>query len=420
MAPELVVGGILVAAAFVLAATRFAIRATSRPGASQPDGERRESRAGDRSRGSAQPAPTAPTATVFRMHSESELSWRIRRLAVSGQTGPDADPAGLPRVHRPREATVRRVTPEMQRTRTRVTPAPRPSGSTGAGRFAWPLPRRLTATLAALWVVSIGTLIAIKPALEGGVLPTTGRPSGEISAISATPTPFPTVRRSPAVSSPSLEPASSPAGSRPDAGAGPPGTTVPVSVPGSRQTRPTFNSRTPSPTRAPARPRAPTAPPSAGTTTPGPAPGAPSSSLAPSSTASPRPTTSPTSAPAPASPRPGASTAPSATPTAPPATLTAPPATPTAAPPTPSPTPSPGTGAPIVEFSVSVDGLVVRFTNRTRRADTWTWSFGDGATSTARNPSHAYASPGTYTVTLTAVGESGAAASRSQSVIVGG
>jgi len=83
-----------------------------------------------------------------------------------------------------------------------------------------------------------------------------------------------------------------------------------------------------------------------------------------------------------------------------------------------------GNIAPTANFSTATSGLTANFTDTSSDSDgsiaSRSWNFGDGTTSTATNPSKTYATAGTYTVTLTAVGESGAAASRSQSVIVGG
>jgi PKD repeat protein len=63
--------------------------------------------------------------------------------------------------------------------------------------------------------------------------------------------------------------------------------------------------------------------------------------------------------------------------------------------------------APEADFTSSVNGLAVDFTDDSRDPDadgtiqSWSWSFGDGNNSTQQNPSHTYAEAGTYTVTLT-------------------
>ncbi|WP_343226458.1 PKD domain-containing protein [Pseudomarimonas salicorniae] len=88
---------------------------------------------------------------------------------------------------------------------------------------------------------------------------------------------------------------------------------------------------------------------------------------------------------------------------------------------------STGTGgsnvAPVANFSHSVNGLTVNFTDTSSDADgtivSRSWSFGDGSHSNAVNPSKSYASPGTYTVALTVFDNGGAQHTRSISVIVG-
>lgn len=56
-----------------------------------------------------------------------------------------------------------------------------------------------------------------------------------------------------------------------------------------------------------------------------------------------------------------------------------------------------------MDFDFEIDGLAVRFFNRTVfTANTWAWDFGDAGTSTLREPRHTYDLPGTYAVTLTA------------------
>lgn len=54
------------------------------------------------------------------------------------------------------------------------------------------------------------------------------------------------------------------------------------------------------------------------------------------------------------------------------------------------------------DFSPSVTGSVVSFTNNSLNANEYTWDFGDGQNATIANPSHTYAAAGTYTVTLIA------------------
>jgi hypothetical protein len=62
---------------------------------------------------------------------------------------------------------------------------------------------------------------------------------------------------------------------------------------------------------------------------------------------------------------------------------------------------------PLADFSYTVDGLAVNFSNTSANATSYAWDFGDGATSTLENPTHTYAAPGDYLVSLTAYGECG-------------
>lgn len=55
-------------------------------------------------------------------------------------------------------------------------------------------------------------------------------------------------------------------------------------------------------------------------------------------------------------------------------------------------------------FTQSITGSTVNFTNTTTNGNFYSWNFGDGNTSTQTSPSHIYSSPGTYTVTLKAYG----------------
>ena len=61
--------------------------------------------------------------------------------------------------------------------------------------------------------------------------------------------------------------------------------------------------------------------------------------------------------------------------------------------------------APVANFSYSVSGLTITFTDSSTYSggtlSSHSWNFGDGGTSTATNPSHAYAASGTYSVTET-------------------
>ena len=77
---------------------------------------------------------------------------------------------------------------------------------------------------------------------------------------------------------------------------------------------------------------------------------------------------------------------------------------------------------PVANFSDSISGLTVNFTDSSTDSDgsiaSRSWNFGDGATSTATNPSHTYAAAGTYSVSLTVTDNSGATNTKTQSVTV--
>lgn len=78
---------------------------------------------------------------------------------------------------------------------------------------------------------------------------------------------------------------------------------------------------------------------------------------------------------------------------------------------------------PVANFSDSISGLTVNFTDTSTDSDgtiaSRAWDFGDGSTSTATNPSHTYAAGGTYSVSLTVTDNSGATNTKTQSVTVG-
>jgi PKD repeat protein len=64
-----------------------------------------------------------------------------------------------------------------------------------------------------------------------------------------------------------------------------------------------------------------------------------------------------------------------------------------------------GGGTPVANFSDTISGLTVNFTDSSTDSggtiSSHAWTFGDGGTSTATNPSHTYAAAGTYSVTET-------------------
>ena len=62
---------------------------------------------------------------------------------------------------------------------------------------------------------------------------------------------------------------------------------------------------------------------------------------------------------------------------------------------------------PTADFSSSIAGAIVDFTNNSTNATSYNWSFGDGSTSTVPDPQHIYSNDGTYTVILEAVNPCG-------------
>jgi Zn-dependent metalloprotease len=84
---------------------------------------------------------------------------------------------------------------------------------------------------------------------------------------------------------------------------------------------------------------------------------------------------------------------------------------------------STGNANPVANFTSSVSGLTVAFTDSSTDSDgtiaSRSWNFGDSTTSTATNPSKTYSAAGTYTVTLTVTDDDGATNTKTASVTVG-
>ncbi|WP_426702190.1 protease pro-enzyme activation domain-containing protein [Rhodanobacter sp. Col0626] len=79
-------------------------------------------------------------------------------------------------------------------------------------------------------------------------------------------------------------------------------------------------------------------------------------------------------------------------------------------------------GAPVANFTDTVNGLAVSFTNSSTDTggtiSSYAWNFGDGGASTIASPSHTYAKAGTYTVSLKVTDSTGATNTKSQQVTV--
>jgi len=86
--------------------------------------------------------------------------------------------------------------------------------------------------------------------------------------------------------------------------------------------------------------------------------------------------------------------------------------------------PSSGGGnvPPVANFSDSINGLIVAFTNTSTDSDgtvvSSAWNFGDGSTSTATSPNHAYALGGTYNVSLTVTDNGGKTNALTKSIVL--
>lgn len=66
--------------------------------------------------------------------------------------------------------------------------------------------------------------------------------------------------------------------------------------------------------------------------------------------------------------------------------------------------------APVVVYTIAVDGSQVTFKNTTTGAVSWKWDFGDGTSSTDQSPVHTYKGKGKYVPTLYATSGDGVTA----------
>lgn len=66
--------------------------------------------------------------------------------------------------------------------------------------------------------------------------------------------------------------------------------------------------------------------------------------------------------------------------------------------------------APVVVYTIDVDGNKVTFNNTTTGATSWKWDFGDGTTATDQSPVHTYKGKGKYVPTLYATSGDGVTA----------
>ena len=62
---------------------------------------------------------------------------------------------------------------------------------------------------------------------------------------------------------------------------------------------------------------------------------------------------------------------------------------------------------PIAQFSESIDGIEVSFTNESTQGETYLWTFGDGATSSEASPMHRFIDQGEYETTLSVTNRCG-------------
>ena len=83
---------------------------------------------------------------------------------------------------------------------------------------------------------------------------------------------------------------------------------------------------------------------------------------------------------------------------------------------------NPPPGSPVANFTDTVNGLTVNFTNTSTDTGgtitSYAWTFGDGGTSTSASPSHTYTAAGTYSVSLKVTDSTGATNTKTGSVTV--
>lgn len=81
-----------------------------------------------------------------------------------------------------------------------------------------------------------------------------------------------------------------------------------------------------------------------------------------------------------------------------------------------------GDAPPVADFTDTVNGLSVAFSNKSTDSDgtiaSSAWDFGDGSTSTDMSPSHSYAASGTYNVSLSVTDNAGLTNTKTATVTV--
>lgn len=80
----------------------------------------------------------------------------------------------------------------------------------------------------------------------------------------------------------------------------------------------------------------------------------------------------------------------------------------------------PAAEAPVADFDYAIDGLTVKFTDKSANATSYKWDFGDGESSKEASPSHTYYASGDYTVKLTVANVDGVTANKTASFTLAG